>query len=333
MERILTSQSSLLQQHTQDETDRRAVKWLNAPDVWKNLRNALAKKQPGTGDWFISSTTFKTWCSTPRLLWLTGIPGAGKTILSSTIIGDLLCQEEKSPNAVVFSFFDFQNASQQQPDSLLRSILMQLALSSPEALARLRQAYCDFAFGSRELSTHSLLESVTAVLTLFPKVFVVVDALDECSDRRPLLQHLKTLSDLPNVHLIALSRRERDIEIALEGAAHEVPLTAANVDMDIAMYIKHRIAESEDMRVWSPEDKKKVQDHLTSKAGGMFRWAQCQLDSLESCCSSEEIDEILASLPKDLHATYERILARLDGRLAQNVRLILVALAFSKEVL
>jgi ankyrin repeat protein len=42
---------------------------------------------------------------------------------------------------------------------------------------------------------------------------------------------------------------------------------------------------------------------------------------------------VLASLPKDLHATYERILSRLDGKQAQNVKLVLLVLAFSTQTM
>jgi len=64
-----------------------------------------------------------------------------------------------------------------------------------------------------------------------------------------------------------------------------------------------------------------------------FRWAQCQLDTLELCSSSEEIDEALRSLPKDLPATYERILARVDGKRFKSVWTVLVSLAFAHKPL
>jgi ankyrin repeat protein len=64
-----------------------------------------------------------------------------------------------------------------------------------------------------------------------------------------------------------------------------------------------------------------------------FRWAQCQLDTLESCSSSEEISQALESLPEGLPATYERILVRVDKRQRENVRLVLVSLAFAERSL
>ncbi|KAF7317398.1 ANK-REP-REGION domain-containing protein [Mycena chlorophos] len=39
--------------------------------------------QPGTGTWFLENETFLQWeTESPRVLWCTGIPGAGKTVLA-----------------------------------------------------------------------------------------------------------------------------------------------------------------------------------------------------------------------------------------------------------
>ncbi|KAJ3941985.1 uncharacterized protein N0V96_007470 [Colletotrichum fioriniae] len=87
------------------------------------------------------------------------------------------------------------------------------------------------------------------------------------------------------------------------------------------------------MQEWTREDKAKVEAQLTEMAGGMFRWVQCQLDSLEKCIDSSQVDETLASLPSDLPSTYERILVNLDIKSAVRVRDVLVALAFARRPL
>ena len=110
---------------------------------------------------------------------------------------------------------------------------------------------------------------MTFSLSLFPRTFIVVDAVDECSDRRAVSKLLRALSGLPDTHLVAFSRRETDIELVFQGVAHEIALTTAAVDNDIAMYVKHRMKASDDMAFWAPEDKAKVQDNLTSRADGM----------------------------------------------------------------
>lgn len=269
IERVITSQTSLLNKHIQNGEGKGALAWLRAPDVWRNLRSAIEKRQPGTGEWLISSPEFLTWIASPQFLWVTGIPGAGKTVLSSTVIATLLCQQEASNNAVVFSYFDFQDASKQQSNSLLKAILAQLAIRNPEALECLKGLY-DGCFGSRAPSSDELYNAVATALASFPQTFVVVDAVDECSDRRLLFKYLKSLSELPNLHLITFSRREPDIEDAFRSIAREISLTTDSVDNDIATYVRNRMESSDDMACWVSEDKKRVQDYLTSKAGGMY---------------------------------------------------------------
>ena len=258
----------MLEKHIRDGAGQRAFRWLKAPDTWRDLRSAIEKRQPGTGEWFISSTEFQNWLLSPEFLWVTGIPGAGKTILSSTVVATLLCQQQGSSSAVVFHYFDFQDTSKQHADSLLRAVLAQLATRNSEALKRLRELH-DKCTSSREPSSYELLGAVARSLALSPKTFIVVDAVDECSDWRTALKHLRALSKLPNVHLVAFSRRETDIERMLQDIAREIALTTASIDNDIAMYVKHRMESSDDMVIWTPEDKQRVQDSLTAKADGM----------------------------------------------------------------
>jgi hypothetical protein len=44
---------------------------------------AVKLRQPGTGVWFTEGPQFKTWLGTRNAkMWLYGIPGAGKTVLT-----------------------------------------------------------------------------------------------------------------------------------------------------------------------------------------------------------------------------------------------------------
>lgn len=55
---------------------------------------------------------------------------------------------------------------------------------------------------------------------------------------------------------------------------------------------------------------------------------QCQLDAVEKCLGSDEIDETLATLPPTLPETYERILANIGQRQQPNVYKALNCLTF-----
>jgi len=51
------------------------------PSAHQNI--AIKLRQPGTGVWFTEGPQFKHWLETTNgKLWLYGIPGAGKTVLT-----------------------------------------------------------------------------------------------------------------------------------------------------------------------------------------------------------------------------------------------------------
>lgn len=268
--RILDAQGSNLQQLIQTEANKATLAWLDPPDVWKNFQNAILKWQPGTGEWLMRTHEYEHWKRNPGCLWLSGMPGAGKTIMSSAIVASLLENHRASASAVVYSYFDFSSESQQEAQSFLRACLAQLAARAPEAfdfLIHLR-IQCSKDPGQQP-TLGKLLEATVAAMGCFPEVFFVVDALDECSQRKQLLKILKWLESVPNLHLALLSRREQEIDEALSAWAQELPLKGIQVDKDIEDYIQQRISNSSEMQEWSEEDRLKVKTQVKEMAGGM----------------------------------------------------------------
>ena len=65
-------------------------KWLSPPDPSTNLNTAKEKRYKGTRDWFINSAAFLEWKSgSRRHLWLYGLAGCGKTVLTLAILDHL----------------------------------------------------------------------------------------------------------------------------------------------------------------------------------------------------------------------------------------------------
>jgi SpoVK/Ycf46/Vps4 family AAA+-type ATPase len=59
------------------------VKWLSPVDYRADQEIATKKHEDKTGEWFTKSYQYKKWTNEPNsFLWLYGIPGSGKTILS-----------------------------------------------------------------------------------------------------------------------------------------------------------------------------------------------------------------------------------------------------------
>lgn len=100
--------------------------WIDAPDPSTNYAAACKRRQPGTGMWLLQDQRFIDWKSSPgSRLWLYGIPGCGKTVLSATIIDSVL----NSPDALVaYFYFDFNDENKRNVNQCIRSLVFQLAL-------------------------------------------------------------------------------------------------------------------------------------------------------------------------------------------------------------
>ncbi|KAF3934040.1 hypothetical protein ABW19_dt0202748 [Dactylella cylindrospora] len=117
----------------EDEKARNFLRWLDAPDISTNLNAASSQRFQNTGSWFLESKEFTEWkTGSRRCLWLNGIPGSGKTVLSATIVNDLLRSASEEPCTTVKFFFDFNDQRKQSFAQMIRSLIKQTWLESDE---------------------------------------------------------------------------------------------------------------------------------------------------------------------------------------------------------
>lgn len=250
--------------------------WLSPSDPSTNLYKARVQHYQGTGQWFLESHEFSKWKKErSSFLWLNGIPGCGKTVLSSSVIGNL---EETvgSSNLLYFFFFNFNDVKKQSTADALRSLLAQLHNHQKEP-PELDALFSSCQNGLRQPESASLLKSLQASPQQVGEVWIVIDALDECHERNDgltgdLLSWIQGLRDVSlNVHLLVTSRPEQDIRVSIESwsqAGEIIPLQSDRIAQDINAYIKARTAE---MSRWKsrPDIQETIESHLSRKANGM----------------------------------------------------------------
>ncbi|XP_014553175.1 hypothetical protein COCVIDRAFT_75541, partial [Bipolaris victoriae FI3] len=307
--------------HDQEEKLGKICSWLSAPDPSTNYHKAHKQRQAETGLWLLDSACFARWkASGASRLWLYGIPGCGKTILSSTVIEHLLqhCHVDASMVTAYF-YFDFNDTQKQDPELMLRSLLRQLLQRSimiPKGVDALFSA-CEN--GQRQPSLHALLELTLQVMRQFTHAYIVLDALDECTQRQELMCMLETVAawQLENRHILMTSRKERDIESSLESYIKEedtICLQRDVVDSDIRRYVQQRLSDDKTLTKWNKDAaiRQEIEAALMQGACGMFRWAVCQLDTLAQCRNRAMLRKSLAALPQTLDQTYDRILTAIS---------------------
>ncbi|KAK4175394.1 hypothetical protein QBC36DRAFT_331536 [Triangularia setosa] len=309
-------------------------RWLCPPDTSTNFNEARKKWHEGSGLWFLDSPAFNEWKCGSHYLWLHGLAGCGKTILSATIVDHL----QKMDDCIVLQFyFDFNNTTKQKVDGVLRSLVFQLGSSSKE-LGSLYQSH----FGCQSQPDNpSLTKTLHTMMKNSKTTYLVMDALDECTEREELLQWMMEFfkaPDLGHVRLIATSRPE---EVFLRripswiGKKHCLKLDKEAINADIRSYVTTKLEQSPDFleKELSHNLLKRIRNKVGDRADGMFRWAACQLASLAKCMSPRDIETALETLPWDLNETYQRMLQNIPANLKKDAIRLLQFLVHGKRPL
>jgi hypothetical protein len=256
-------------------------RWLSPSDPSTNFNKALQQRQEGTGLWLLQSSPFAKWHSQQNsFLWLHGIPGCGKTILSSTIIEHLV--DTHPDQLLLYFYFDFTDASKQTLDNVLRSLISQLYHKRKDTQKLLDSLFSSCDDGRRQPSCESLCKVFLQMVTQTEEIYLVLDALDECGTRKGLLSEgllawIQSLLDLQqrNIHLLVTSRPEHDIELVLRKLAQSdediVLIQSDLIKDDIRSYVHTRVKTSDGLKRWRSRTDvlDEIQRVLMEKAQGM----------------------------------------------------------------
>ncbi len=255
-------------------------KWLGAPDSSTNFNKAISDRHPNSGQWLLKSEAYSTWkMQQNSFLWLYGIPGCGKTILSSTIVEDLQ-KNETSSSVLLYFYFDFTDASKQYFENALRSLTIQLYHKSKGVRGLLDSLYSSCADGRNQPGIEALHTTLLNMIQQAGEVWVVLDALDECQTRSedkpwgllPWIQCFR--NSQMNCHILVTSRPEQDIESDIRSYNREqdiIPIQSSSIQDDIRHYVTSRVRKHKGLSRWEtrPDIQTKIENTLLDKANGM----------------------------------------------------------------
>lgn len=226
--------------------DREVLDWLTPLDYGPQHSDYLKRRQPGTGQWLLDSEQYRTWLgTTQQTLFCQGMPGAGKTILTSTVIDDLEHRFwDDRTSAIAYVYCNFKRKDEQKIEDLIASLLKQLAQVRPSLPVAIKQLHDRHTPKRTRPTLEDMSRALLSVIFEYSRVFIVVDALDECqtSDdcRARFLSMLFDLQAQSKIHLLATSREIPDINEKFKGSLH---LEVRASDFDIRRYLEGHIAE------------------------------------------------------------------------------------------
>jgi hypothetical protein len=185
-------------------------------------------------------------------------------MLAAITVDELLRSEEVERYGVAYIYCNYKSDAAQDTTSLLASILKQLCQCQPPTLNVVEELYQKHSRTGTKPSLDDLNNTLQIVTAQFPYVYVVVDALDECSTdtRRQLLDILFGLQKAVDIRLMTTSRyveegyfkdslrlevrsSPEDIKRFVEGQIYRLP-ACIRQDNTLQEDVKTRIVEAAD---------------------------------------------------------------------------------------
>jgi len=259
---------------------RKCCFWLETTNPSDIHLRACALHDKDTGRWVIETKEWKDWINgTSRFVWIYGIPGAGKTLLVSFIISQLAALNSTTPTistnrpriATVYYYCYFGH-DQNETLPLLGWVISQLCRQTQLVAPAIVTCYDQGLW----LSLDQLLEGLADILNLggFDRVFIVIDAVDECKEPRlSLLRLVQTLVSDPRfdkIQLLASSRDYLDIHSVFSKISVPLTMQLDKVQTDIRKYVYTRMQEDHRFAKWPEGLGREVGDKLAVGAKGMY---------------------------------------------------------------
>ena len=202
----------LLKRRQDDRDNSEIADWLTPIDYSPQQSHFSARQLEGTGQWLLTSIEFQTWLnSTKQTLFCPGIPGAGKTMLTSIIVKHLetrFGQRSGSTVGIAYLYCNFRQEQEQRFIDLLASLLKQLVQGQPCLPKSVQSLYEEHQNKRTRPLCDEISKTLHSVTLGYTKTFIVVDALDECQslERRQLLSEIFKLQASAEVNIFATSR-------------------------------------------------------------------------------------------------------------------------------
>ena len=248
--------------------------WLTSTDYTSQQSDSIRRRQPGTGEWLLESNEFQEWVTQiKQILFCPGIPGAGKTIITSIVV-DNLCRrfQDDTTVGIAYIYCNFRLQQEQDPTELLLSLLKQFAQGQPTIPDCVKKLHGNHKQRTRP-SLDEILDALKSIITGYSKAFIIIDALDEykSSDgfRSTFMSEIFSLQAETRANLFATSRFIPDIENEFKGKG-AISLEIRASDDDVRRYLDGHISRLPLLIQENCELEDKVKAAIVKAAGGMY---------------------------------------------------------------
>ncbi|RTE68952.1 hypothetical protein BHE90_016671 [Fusarium euwallaceae] len=305
---------SWLESRERLETRRGLHSWLGRCSPNERYHDSLRERVNGTCDWILDRPAFRHWLAIevsagPKLLWVNGPAGFGKTILCAHIVEHLSSILDVP---VAHFFFTSNLESREDPYLALRSWISQIVSCHEGAFEHVRQKW---ESDSDPVATRAAVITLfTQLLHAIPGCTLVADGLDECTyldnSSTSVAKFLHDVTDAvagTSARVLLVSRDEPKIRHALIDDAREsfaeYKIMPEDVRSDTAAYsldiINRKLSNKRD------DVRLTLSEAMTDRCQGQFLWLKMQEESLGGWMNEKQLQRTIANTPTGLDRLYD----------------------------
>ena len=255
------------------EEDLNILNWLAPIDYATQQSDYIGRRQPGTGRWLLDSPEYQEWLDTPgKTLFCPGIPGAGKTILTAIVIDDIYSRFQRDTSVgIAYLYCDFRRQHEQNIEDLLSNLLKQLTQKQASIPDCVRTLYDQYRKQPKRPTLDEISSILHSVSILYSRIFIIVDALDECQVtngcRTRLLSGIFELQARVRANIFSTSRYNPEI---VERFKESISLEIRARDEDVQTYLAGHMTRLPPFVSGNPDLQNKVKATISKAVDGMY---------------------------------------------------------------
>ncbi|KAI0422755.1 hypothetical protein F5X98DRAFT_385719 [Xylaria grammica] len=311
--------------------------WKYRAEYAESHESARKSRLDGTGRWFVVNSKFQNWLTTeyaPNTLFCTGRPGSGKTVLASLSIDSVQkWQKDMISPSVGLAYFYFNYEIPSPPRNVALALLEQLHLQSPSPLPDQDITKLEALAAKAVLIPFSdIVSAIIAVSKQFQRVYIIIDALDECSPEHQdeLLYLLTSIKNSP-VRLLAFSTSHRTFNIFNDSPNIKIIPSKQDILLYAQSGLQSLPVDREYLRAAIIANLLDIgNQHL------MFQPIVLQLHDVLSKMTPEDITRELGNVPRGIDAAYRDIFNQIftqDPKMVKIARRTFTWIYFSLRTL
>jgi hypothetical protein len=265
---------------------------LPEPDITQNRLSEISDPSSSTLTWLDKDEVgLLNWLEYGKgIFWVSGKPGSGKSVLMKEVYVRLQHECDGTNTIVAHHFFNNQGSQNEHSfEGFLRSILAQIVQESPDLFNAIVPSFCrrhrqalskkgPFGVNMVQWTLRSLKDALNTVAekgSSVTKLYLVVDALDECSNVfagafKAYMEQLSKRSARITIKFVVSSRNPPNPSQDDDAALNGFNLQDMNLE-DIANFVHEKWSTSVLAEEHS-EDIIAIRDEIIKGADGIFLW-------------------------------------------------------------